>query len=59
MTTQTEKYNGFTIEQNCYGWFNVTAINCFSTPSVDSAKRAIDAYRAKCGLDERGIPLPR
>jgi hypothetical protein len=54
--TYCEQYHGFTIERNRYGWFNVAAINCWSTPTIESAKRAIDAFALKCGLCEHGVP---
>lgn len=41
-TPQVAEYKGVDIFINEYGWFNVPLINCWSTPSVDSAKRAID-----------------
>ncbi len=37
-------HNGFEIKKNEYGWFNVPSINCFSSPTVNSAKMAIDSY---------------
>jgi hypothetical protein len=50
----TSAYHGFEIEQNECGFFNVPFINCFSTPTVLSAKKAIDAYAVRNGLDETG-----
>jgi hypothetical protein len=40
-------YRGFTIERNNCGFFNVPVINCWSSSSVDSAMRAIDAYEVR------------
>jgi hypothetical protein len=40
-------YNGYEIKQNECGWFNAPGVNCFSAQSLESAKRAIDAYIAR------------
>jgi hypothetical protein len=45
--TNVENYKGFTIERNECGFFNIPTINCFSSPSVESARRAIEAYEAR------------
>ncbi len=52
----TEKYHGFEIEENACKWFNVKAINCWSSPTIASAKAAIDRYAAKNDLCEHGVP---
>lgn len=50
-------YHGFRIEENSYGSYNASGVNCFSTPTIENAQRAIDAYRERNGLDEEGIPV--
>ncbi len=37
-----ELYKGVEIVSNEFGWFNVPLINCWSTPTIETAKRAID-----------------
>ncbi len=51
-----ERYHGFDIEGNEYRWFNVPCINCWSTPTIESAKAAIDRYAAKHNLCQHGVP---
>jgi hypothetical protein len=43
-------YKGFEIVRNEFGTFNVSTINCFATPSVTSAMKAIDAYEWKAAM---------
>ena len=47
MPSENILYRGFAIKQNDYGTFNVPTINCFSTPTVESAKAAIDRYEER------------
>ena len=56
MANQTG-HRGYTIVRNEYGYFNVPAINCWATPTIASAKRAIDTHLTRvhafcvyCGL---------
>jgi hypothetical protein len=46
MTNETITYKTFKIEKNQYGFFNVRTINCFASPTIESAKKAIDSYIA-------------
>jgi hypothetical protein len=39
---EAHNYRGFLIVRNDCGSYNVSAINCFSTPSLKTAKAAID-----------------
>lgn len=50
-------YHGWPIQQHAEsGWCNVPGINCFASPSLDSACAAIDRYNLRHGLDQSGRP---
>ena len=46
---KVETYRGWPIYLNEYGWFNVPGTNTFSAKTIESAKKAIDAYEQKVG----------